>query len=51
MLRDAARFARDDIRLPNVIQKRRFPVVYMTHHRDDGRSCDSRHNGSISSQK
>jgi hypothetical protein len=26
-------------------------VVYMTHHRDDGRSCCPRHNGSISSQK
>jgi hypothetical protein len=26
-------------------------VVYVAHHRDDGRSCVPRHNGSISSQK
>ena len=51
VLSDAARFARDDIRLPDVIQKRRLPMIYVAHHRDDGRSWYPRHKNSISSQK
>src|SRR3989338_2240642 len=51
MLGDAARFARDDICLPDVIQKRRLPMVYVAHHRDDGRPRYPFHKDSISSQK
>ena len=36
MLRDAAGFARDDIRGPDRIEQRRLAVVDVTHDRDDG---------------
>ena len=51
MLSDAARLARDNIRLSDVIQERRFAKIYVAHHRNDGRSRGPRHKGSISSQK
>jgi hypothetical protein len=37
VLRDAPRFARDDVRLADVIEERRLPVVDVTHDRHDRR--------------
>ena len=39
VLGDTARLARDNTRLADVIQKGRLAVVYVAHHRDDGRTC------------
>jgi hypothetical protein len=36
MLRDPARFAGHDIGLPDIVQQRGFPVVDVTHNRDNG---------------
>ncbi len=36
LLRDAARFAGRDVRLPNLIEQRRLAVIDVTEHRDDG---------------
>ena len=38
VLRDAARFARDDVRLADVVEQRRLTVVDVTHDRDDRRT-------------
>ncbi len=51
MLGNTTRLARDNSGLPDVIQEGRLAMVYVAHHRDDGRSRCPRHNGSISSQK
>ena len=40
VLRDAARFARDDVRLSDVVEQRRLSVVDVTHDRDDRRTRD-----------
>ena len=38
VLRDAARLARDDVGLPDVVEQRRLAVVDVTHDRDDRRT-------------
>src|SRR6185437_8067167 len=40
VLRDAARFTRDDVRLADVIEQRGLAVVDVTHDGDDGRTRD-----------
>ena len=38
VLRDTARFARDDVRLADVVEERRLTMVDVTHDRDDRRT-------------
>src|SRR3989344_3181143 len=51
VLGNTARLVRDDIRLADVIEKRRLPVIYVANDGNDGRAWSGGHTGWSSSQK